>query len=175
MKDEIKEIIEYLKCEEEYYDGIEEVVLSSDEKVIERDDIELLLDYITNLQTIEQQYSSLLSENAELENKITNLQEENKRLKELCDKYEEEHNTAFKLWKGKLKETMDETLIQKQHDRIKELEQINEEHRKINGELRKENKRLSKDIKKTQYMLVEAYALCDEYIEKYNLLQGSDE
>ena len=50
MKDEIKEILEYLKCEEEYYDGIEEVVLSSDEKVIERDDIELLFDYITNLQ-----------------------------------------------------------------------------------------------------------------------------
>ena len=34
-------------------------------------------DYITNLQTIEQQYSAILSENAELENKITNLQEEN--------------------------------------------------------------------------------------------------
>ena len=82
MKDEIKEILEYLKCEEEYYDGIEEVVLSSDEKVIERDDIELLLDYITNLQTIEREYSAILSENAELENKITNLQEENERLKE---------------------------------------------------------------------------------------------
>ena len=37
-------------------------------------------DYITNLQTIEQQYSVILSENAELENKITNLQEENKEL-----------------------------------------------------------------------------------------------
>ena len=40
-------------------------------------------DYITNLQTIEQQYSAILSENAELENKITNLQEENRILKEL--------------------------------------------------------------------------------------------
>ena len=40
-----------------------------------------LLDYITNLQTIEQQYSAILSENAELENKITNLQQENKQLK----------------------------------------------------------------------------------------------
>ena len=40
-------------------------------------------DYITNLQTIEQQYSAILSENAELENKITNLQEENKRLKKI--------------------------------------------------------------------------------------------
>ena len=35
-----------------------------------------LLDYITNLQTIEQQYCAILSENAELENKITNLQKE---------------------------------------------------------------------------------------------------
>lgn len=33
-------------------------------------------DYITNLQTIEQEYNALLSENAELENKITDLQEE---------------------------------------------------------------------------------------------------
>lgn len=29
---------------------------------------------------------------------ITNLQEENKRLKELCDKYEEEHSTKFNEW-----------------------------------------------------------------------------
>ena len=33
-----------------------------------------------------------------LENYITNLQEENKKLKELCDKYEEEHKTAFQTW-----------------------------------------------------------------------------
>ena len=77
-----------------------------------------------------------------LKDYITNLQEEKERLKELCDKYEEEHNNAFKLWKGKLKETMDETLIQKQHDRIKELEAINEEHRKLNGNLRTANNTL---------------------------------
>ena len=35
---------------------------------------------------------------------ITNLQEENKRLKELCDKYEEEHNTTFQKWLKELKE-----------------------------------------------------------------------
>ena len=29
---------------------------------------------------------------------IANLQKENEELKRLCDKYEEEHNTAFKLW-----------------------------------------------------------------------------
>lgn len=35
---------------------------------------------------------------------ITNLQQENERLKELCDKYEEEHSTAFNLWKMKMEE-----------------------------------------------------------------------
>ena len=34
---------------------------------------------------------------------ITNLQKENKRLVELCDKYEEEHKTTFKMWKKDLK------------------------------------------------------------------------
>lgn len=38
---------------------------------------------------------------------ITNLQQENQRLKELCDKYEEEHNTAFKLWTMKMEEMPD--------------------------------------------------------------------
>jgi hypothetical protein len=33
------------------------------------------------------------------ENDIKLLQEENKKLKELCDKYEEEHKTTFEEWK----------------------------------------------------------------------------
>lgn len=37
--------------------------------------LDKIKDYITNLQTIEKQYSAILSENAELENKITILQE----------------------------------------------------------------------------------------------------
>lgn len=45
------------------------------------------LDYITNLETIEQQYSAILSENAELENKITNLQEENKEWSMIFDTF----------------------------------------------------------------------------------------
>lgn len=40
----------------------------------------------------------------ELKDYITNLQEENERLKELCDKYEEEHNTTFQKWLKELKE-----------------------------------------------------------------------
>lgn len=38
---------------------------------------------------------------------ITNLQEENERLKELCDKYEEEHNTEFKIWKDERHQLLD--------------------------------------------------------------------
>ena len=34
---------------------------------------------------------------------ITNLQEENEQLKELCDKYEEEHNTTFIEWQKDIK------------------------------------------------------------------------
>lgn len=34
----------------------------------------------------------------ELEKENKKLQEENIKLKELCDKYEEEHNTVFQIW-----------------------------------------------------------------------------
>ena len=73
MKDEIEEIIESLGkiAKAEYYP----------EDLLTYKECQLLLDYITNLQTIEQQYSAILSENAELENKITNLQKENEELK----------------------------------------------------------------------------------------------
>lgn len=54
----------------------------ADYKRLSVGEILFLKNYLTNLQTIEQQYSAILSENAELENKITNLQEENERLKE---------------------------------------------------------------------------------------------
>lgn len=64
MKDEnIKEILDKLNNSAEHY-------------ILYDYEVKILLDYITNLQTIEQQYSAILSENAELENKITNLQEE---------------------------------------------------------------------------------------------------
>lgn len=40
-------------------------------------------------------------------NKIIELQVENEQLKELCNKYKEEHNTAFKLWTMKIEEMPD--------------------------------------------------------------------
>lgn len=86
MKDEIKEILggmsEYLEEKKKDY---EEIVIkngfSGDSIVYEvyYEDIKTLFDYITNLQ------------------------EENERLKKLCDKYEEEHNTTFQKWLKELK------------------------------------------------------------------------
>lgn len=73
MKDEIKEILDNLKFTNNDVMWCDKITLDAEES-------HLLLDYITNLQTIEQQYGAILSENAELENKITNLQKENKHL-----------------------------------------------------------------------------------------------
>ena len=82
MKDEIKEILEALKIDEEDLNvrsSMYQLQLTPKEQKI-------LLNYITNLQTIEQQYSAILSENAELENKTTNLQEEKDKYKLRCYK-----------------------------------------------------------------------------------------
>lgn len=79
MQEEIKEIIR-LNCEEE----IEVKYFAKDDSLVDTTmDYSQLLDYITNLQ------------------------EDNKQLKELCNKYEEEHNNAFKLWTMKMEEMPD--------------------------------------------------------------------
>ena len=44
------------------------------------DEVDKLTDYIINLQTIEQQYSAILSENAELEDRLSTLKIEISRL-----------------------------------------------------------------------------------------------
>lgn len=64
MSDEIKEM------------NFSEMLFNRDER---------LLDYITNLQTIEREYSSLLSENAEL-------QQENDRLNNIINELKENNN-----------------------------------------------------------------------------------
>lgn len=135
MSEEIKEILDRL----ENYDNYKyrnDNGLSY--KEIEGWEIDLLLDYITNLQEKVDQYENpedytlfymwldekakdkmkkLQEENEysnhcneELRKKITNLeykierlQEENTKLKELCDKYEEEHKTTFEEWKKDIK------------------------------------------------------------------------
>ena len=82
MKDEIKKILDNLKFTNNDVMWCDKITLNVEQS-------HLLLDYITNLQTIEQQYSAILSENAELENKITNLQEEINKLTAESTEWEE--------------------------------------------------------------------------------------
>ena len=57
----------------------------------------------------------------EMPKEIDRLLEENERLKELCDKYEEEHSNEFQCWKRDRKELLDKRV------RIdKAIEYINE-------------------------------------------------
>ena len=78
MSDEMKEILRTLKAKSTRYKYcLKENISYNDESY----EAYLLLDYITNLQTIEREYSSLLSENAEL-------QQENDRLNNIINELE---------------------------------------------------------------------------------------
>lgn len=71
MSDEIKEM------------NFSEMLFNRDER---------LLDYITNLQIIEREYSSLLSENAELQQENDRLNEENKKFNKLIETLNKENH-----------------------------------------------------------------------------------
>ena len=91
MKEEIKEILAYF---EEY---IKITDMHDSEPMLNWKDLKIVLDYITNLQ------------------------EENERLKELCDKYEEEHANEFQCWKRDRKELLElRSRIDKAIEYIKE-------------------------------------------------------
>lgn len=71
MKDEIKEILDFIK------EQIEKETLSYEPDVeLSKEEAELLLDYINNLQAIEQEHQRINGE----------LREENKRLREAGEK-----------------------------------------------------------------------------------------
>ena len=104
MSEEIKEILDRLEnCDNYKYRNDNGLSY----KEIEGWEIDLLKDYITNIQE-ENEYSNHCNE--ELRKKITNLEykierleEDNKQLKDLCDKYEEEHSTTFIEWQKDIK------------------------------------------------------------------------
>ena len=138
MNDEIKELLKNIE------------ILDNTDYILHSDKAKALLDYITNLQKENkellerfsskiEEVSNLIKENEKLKEELKNrpivdftfdtykeledLKEENQRLKNLCDKYEEEHNTTFKLWKMKMEEmpTYEEKIeIQKENQRLKE-------------------------------------------------------
>lgn len=116
MNEEIKEILHELDCHG---------VLNGKQ---DRD----LLNYITKLQEekqkLEKNYDRIYNENCKLreQHNITDISllDENQKLKKLCNKYEEEHNSAFKLWTVKMEEMPD------YEERMK-LKQENEKLNKI--------------------------------------------
>ena len=65
------------------------------------EDIKEILDRIKKHYVLDEEQDIILL------NYITNLQEKNEKLKKLCDKYEEEHNSAFKLWTTQMEEMPD--------------------------------------------------------------------
>jgi len=92
------------------------------------DEVDKLYNYITNLQEYEtiiemefkREYAKryleerrkeephlLYPDSDEIYKRYYELKEENKKLKELCDKYEEEHNNEFQCWKRDRKELLD--------------------------------------------------------------------
>lgn len=100
MKDEIKEILDNPK-----------ILMLSYGNYISLDDYVKLKDCITNLQEKVNQYENpedmtlfYMWLDVKAKDKMKQLQEENKKLKELCDKYEEEHSTTFEYWKQLVKE-----------------------------------------------------------------------
>lgn len=102
MQEEIKEILDNFEKYEARYKLHNETQF-----IITHREIQILLDCITNIQE-ENEYSNHCNE--ELRKKITNLEykierleEDNKQLKDLCDKYEEEHKTTFEEWKKDIK------------------------------------------------------------------------
>lgn len=163
MKDEIKEILAILKSR----------VQNNGYLMIGVNNCKLLLDYITNLQTIEQQYSALLSENAELENKITNLQEENEnRISE---------SLSYDLAKAKTKEIREKNIFLQ--DKIEKYKKSNEEYIELNKEL---YYRIDKAIEYIENDMPYLEEPDDDYENNHkmveydnsvllNILQGSDE
>jgi DNA repair exonuclease SbcCD ATPase subunit len=114
MKDEIKEILDKLK---NHIEGIRYANLTKYE-------LRILLDYITNLQeelksanesiswwqnrfnAVEKQNNRLKGENQDIKDTLQDKLDYIGHLKELCDKYEEEHSTAFNLWKTNIIENV---------------------------------------------------------------------
>lgn len=77
MNEEIKEILDYLRDENEYYNEEEQVIVNYGELIVEKEDIDKLLNYITNLQE-ENEHKDKLIDIANAG--ISNLQEEKQKL-----------------------------------------------------------------------------------------------
>lgn len=79
-----------------------------------------------------------------IQNYIKTIEQENKQLKKLCDKYEEEHSTEFKIWKDERYKLLDyKARIDKAIEYIKSLQEsevikLNREENAFNGLTKKQ-------------------------------------
>jgi chromosome segregation ATPase len=186
MKDNIKEILK---------DNDELLVRYKDNSFESFDTLPInVLDYITNLQTIEQQYSAILSENAELENKITNLQEELKYQKEAELEYNEKHTELMNMYSGLKAEN--ETLrsdfknqvecatnlqeenerLKLNHKQLKDIEKIALSNSKLIKEINVYKSRIDKAIDKLYCYgeIFDGKVLQQFQQDMLNILQGED-
>jgi len=154
MNDEIKEILDKLK-DNDWYDELD---LTGDKWIeLKQTEINKLLDYITNLQQsgtdkqleimklkdrLEKQrkeyqdtYKDVRIEIKEKNDTITNLQQENERLKERVNQYENPDDmTLFYMW-----------LDEKAKDKMKELKQANKTLHENNQNMQEEMARVWKE------------------------------
>ena len=113
MKDEIKEILDELKRSVNEDDWFE----------IDEINGKRLLDYITNLQEELERYQHYSKTTG-----IEELMAENERLKQLCNKYEEEHSTTFNEWK--------ETITNK-YQTLKDLQEEKDKYKNVIDKIKK--------------------------------------
>ena len=133
MKNEIKEILDYLKRSNKNLFGYEQ------DKIISYEEVQLLLDYITNLQKEVRINNDLIpyfkNNEKSLKKQITNLQEENERLKETnvyCNRTD---------CVGRIKDSKKyDSVYQEKEDYDKNVEQLLVEKLELEQELqRKDN------------------------------------
>ena len=133
MKNEIKEILDYLKRSNKNLFGYEQ------DKIISYEEVQLLLDYITNLQKEDRINNDLIpyfkNNEKSLKKQITNLQEENERLKETnvyCNRTD---------CVGRIKDSKKyDSVYQEKEDYDKNVEQLLVEKLELEQELqRKDN------------------------------------
>ena len=92
-------------------------------------------------------FKSLANRNTELVDENKELKEEIERLKVLCGKYEEEHNTAFQMWKQGVEKlpTYEEKIeLQERIDKV--IEYIEHENFKRNILVGVRTKKYTRDI-----------------------------
>lgn len=134
MNDEIKEILDKLK-DDDWYDELD---LTGDKWIeLKQTETKQILDYIANLQTIEREYSAILSENAELQHKISLMEEDIRESKEINGELQQENEYLKKQNDEKTKIGIaDHKYASQMEDKVIKLQQENKEYKEYVKELK---------------------------------------